>query len=31
MKIVFFLILEENREEVYEEVYKTKSNYPKIE
>lgn len=27
----FFLISEENREEVYEEVYKTKSNYPKIE
>lgn len=31
MKIVFFLISEENSEEVYEEVYKTKSNYPKIE
>lgn len=30
MKIIF-LISEENNEEMYEEVYKTKSNYPKIE
>ena len=30
MKTVL-LIPEENSEEVYEEVYKTKGNYPKIE
>lgn len=27
----FFLISEENSEEMYEDVYKTKSNYSKIE
>ena len=27
----YFLISKENSEEMYEDVYKTKSNYPKIE
>lgn len=31
MKIDFFLISEENSEEMYEDIYKTKNNYPKIE
>jgi hypothetical protein len=27
----FFLISEENSEEMYEDIYKTKSNHPKVE